>query len=95
MGGGTLLDACLVVEEFFGAVADIEGRVALLELFSASLPPSSFVEVALSGARPDADLVVEEFFGAAAEMCSSSLCLRVGVFPLVSRPNDLHVYAKQ
>jgi len=78
MGGGTLLDACLVVEEFFGAVADIEGRVALLELFSASLPPSSFVEVALSGvgafadmggkALPDAGFVVEEFFGALADI---------------------------
>ena len=94
MGGKALPDAGLVMEEFFGGVADIEGRVVLLKLFSASLPPSSFVEVALSGALPGSDLVVEEFFGAVAKMCSCSLCLRVGVFPLVSRPNDLHVRRK-
>ncbi len=77
-GGGTLPDAGLVVEGFFGIVADIEGRVALLKLFSASLPPSSFVEVALRGAGafadmgekalPDAGLVVEGFFGGVADI---------------------------
>jgi hypothetical protein len=73
MGGKALPDADLVMEGFFGALADIEGRATLLELFSASLPPSSFVEVTLRGveafadmggkALPDAGLVVEGFFG--------------------------------
>ncbi len=56
MGGKTLPDAGLAVEGFFGALADIEGRAVMLELFSPYLPPSTIVEVALRGVGAFADM---------------------------------------